>query len=428
VISVMHNSDMVRVTPAAICLACAVALAAGASAQEPAKPLPPVDAPTEPQQPTSPQSGVVAPPVEGLERTPAWSSSLGLTAGYDSNVDLLPGDEGSGDASGRLDASVKRRFSREGFRAEFEANAGALAYKELDEFNALPFGGRFEADGTGDTGTRAVAALEYRHDYLRNSASFVEAGLVRYNVLASTASASLDIAERTTNRSGFVAGASYRAISYQDDVQPAGNTLSLGGGWAWRPSENDQLSVRYLFKRERSDGYPGSNNHDVRLTWERRLTAKLQLSAFGGVGRAETLADGEVRTSPSGGLRLDGRQGRHELGANYEYSFGQAYGLGRSLLFNGIALYEGYSLTPRWSVYVRGSLSRGRDPLDPSYVLDGEGVTAFLSHRVTPRCTLRASYSYWTRRETGVADYGSNVLELKLLYQLESRKTITTGR
>jgi hypothetical protein len=369
-----------------------------------------------------------AKPSGAATRLPRWTTSLTLSGGYDSNVDLLPAHLGREDFSGRLKASVKGHFAPKSWRVALGGDGGILIYRKLSAYNAVPFGGSLSAGGEISRRTRLATELDYRHDYNRNMASFVDAGLVANNLLTSTALATIGLSQQLVHRVSLVADASYRRVSFQDELQPEGDTLSLSARLEWKPAETDRVSMYYVRRRERSRGYAGSNNDETRISWERRLTGTLDTALFAGYGRAQLLDGPRTVTSPSAGARLDGRYGRHQVSGSYEHSLLQAYGLSRSLFFDTVSLNEGYAVTPRWSVFIKGSLSRASDPVDATYRLDGEGVNGTLALRVSPRRTMRASYSYWTRRESGGLAFGSHVLELSLLYERSSEALVREGR
>jgi hypothetical protein len=135
-----------------------------------------------------------------------------------------------------------------------------------------------------------------------------------------------------------------------------------------------------------------------------------------GVARERPIGTAETVTPWSVAGRLVGKQGRHRVSANYRHSLEQAYGFGRSLEFDAVSLDEDYAVTPRFSLGLRGSYSRGRDPLGASYRLTGWSAFGELAYRLSPRTSTRIVYSYVTSGDTERPDVSSHVVELSLTY------------
>jgi hypothetical protein len=400
-----------------VALAVSAAFATVAAAQEPIEALPPPDQAVEPAQPAGSDaasfktaSGLAGP------REPRWRTALRLSGGYDSNVNLASADEALSDTPGQVLGSVKGRFGREPWRLGLQAEAGANLYPKVSEFNAPVFGGNLDVERKSSPHTRLFMRHNYRRDYVRSIVRVVDAGLVPGKVLSSTYTGGLGFQQGLAPRVSMIADASYDRVSYDEDRLPAGDTLALSAGLAWDLHETERMDLTYRYHSTRTGGLDGQG-HGAALAWSRRLTRALDAGIVAGIARDEPLGSLETVTPWSLAGRLAGTHRRHRVSASYRHSLEQAYGFGRSLLFDTVSLDEDYALTPRFSTGLRGSYSRGRDPIGgSSYRLRGWSALGELAYRVSPRTSARLVYSYVTTGDSDRPDVSSHLLEFSLSY------------
>lgn len=392
-------------------------LSSAAAAQEPIERLPPSDEAIEPEQPAKSDSEAPAKP--RAEATgppqPRWRTGFRMSAGYDSNVNLASAEDAVSDTPGLVVASVKGRFGRQPWRLGVQADGGANIYPEISEFNAPVFGGSLDLERTTAGRSRFYLRNNYRRDYVRSIVRFVDAGLVPGKVLSSAYTGGVGVEQALAPRVSAIADASYDRVSYEDEQFPAGDTGTLGAGLAWDVAETDRVDLTYQYHRTRSGDLDGQG-HVVGLSWSRRLSRTLDAGISAGVAREEPLGSGETVNPWSVAGRLAGKHGRHRVAASYRHSLEQAYGFGRSLQFDAVSLDEDYSLTRRLVGGLRGSYSRGRDPLGGSYSLTGWSALGELAYRASPRTTARLMYSFVRTADNELPDVSSHVLELSLSY------------
>lgn len=401
-----------------VALGVSALLSRSVAAQEPVEPLPAPDRFVEPVQASRSDSEASAKtsPESAGPREPRWRTTLRLSGGYDSNVNLAIDEDAVSDTPGQILGSVRGRFGREPWRVGVQADAGGNIYPDLSEFNAPVFGGSLDAERTATGHTKFFLRNNYRRDYIRSIVRFVDAGLVPGKVLSSAYTGSVGLEQGLAPRVSAVADGSYDRVSYDEDQLPAGDTMAASAGLAWDLRETDRVDLRYRYHRTRTRDLDG-RGHGVDLSWSHRLTRVLDSSLSAGVAREEPLGSLETVTPWSVAARLAGKQGRHRVTASYRHALEQAYGFGRSLQFDSAALDEDYALTPRLSGGLRGSYSRGTDPSGGSYRLTGWSVLGELAYRVSPRTSARLVYSYVTTGDTDRPDISSHLLEFSLSYE-----------
>jgi hypothetical protein len=403
--------------PFAFALVVSVVFAAAAAAQEPIEPLPPSDQAVEPAQPATSDASAAKPPsTDAGPKEPRWRTGLRLSGGYESNVNLAIDEDALSDTPGQVLGSVKGRFGRKPWRLGLEAEAGANVYPQVSEFNAPVFGGSLDVERTRLPHTRFFTRHNYRRDYVRSIVRFVDAGLVPGKVLSSTYTGGLGIQQGLSPRVSLIADASYDRVSYDEDRLPAGDTIAGSAGFAWDLHETDRVDLTYRYHRTRTGDLDGQG-HGAALSWSRRLTKALDAGLQAGIAREEPLGTLETVTPWSVAGRLVGTHGRHRVSTSYRHSLEQAYGFGRSLLFDTVSLDEDYALTPRLSTGLRGSYSRGRDPIGDSYRLRGWSAQGELAYRVSARSAARLVYSYVTTGDTERPDVSSHLVEFSLSYE-----------
>jgi hypothetical protein len=393
-------------------------LASTALAQEPIEPLPAPDEAIEPEQPA--KSEVDAPAKPGAEATgtaePRWRTGFRLSESYDSNVNLATDEDAVSDWPALVIASLKGHFGRQPWRLGIQAEGGANIYPEVSEFNAPVFGGSLDLERTGSGPSRVYVHGNYRRDYVRSIVRLVDAGLLPGKVLSSAYTGGAGFQRGLAPRLSFIADATYDRVSYDEDRIPAGDTGAAGGGFAWDVSATDRVDLTYQYHRTRSGDLDGQG-HVAGLSWSRRLSRTLDAGIAAGIAREKPLGSEETLNPWSLTGRLSGKHGRHRVAASYRHSLEQAYGFGRSLEFDAVSLDEDYSLTPRMVGGLRGSYSRGDDPLDSSYTLTGWSALGELVYRVSPRTTARLGYSFVRTGDSERPDISSHLVEFSLSWE-----------
>jgi hypothetical protein len=397
------------------------AVASRALGQQPTDPLPAPDEPVKHLPPSEPLAAAPMTVVEQKGPASEWSALFGIGGGYDSNVDFLPkGDPTAvdlerGDFSGRLQGSLKAQFARRSWILVLQGDGSGIAYRNATGYDVFIYGGGVNTGGKISSLTRVSADLSYHRDYTRNLLRIADAALVEGRFLTNLATGSAQVSHRIKPLIGLVVGAVYERITFENDL-PGGDTLSLNAGLSWTPRERDKVNAYFVHRRTVARGDIG-NSDGIEMSWDRRLTSQMDTGVTVGLNRSDLLRRTEKGRSTFESLagRLAGRHRRHALSAKFDHSLAQAYGLGRSLIFDVLTVDDGYSVTPRLNLALRGSFSRGHDP-DIDYRLKGEGLSSILTYQLAPRTTGRFSYSFWTRRETGGRPVYAHVLELSLLY------------
>jgi hypothetical protein len=105
--------------------------------------------------------------------------------------------------------------------------------------------------------------------------------------------------------------------------------------------------------------------------------------------------EAQSSTTPSGGLSIGYKAGRHNLSAAFNRTVGLAYALGTSTVSNNLSLAESYNWTPRLSLGLSGLAVLSRDPVDQANVYRTFGLGATASYRLSTRMSLSPAYFFY---------------------------------
>jgi len=400
---------------AAFVVSCALAMFTEAAwPQEPIKSLPP---PASTVEPATPAERLTTPADDQQSGPPRWITGVRLGTGYDSNVPLAPTTQiDSGDFTGELRASALGQFAIRDWRLGVEGDGGALVHGRLNDYDTFVFRGGLSASGSVSRRTRLRTAHSYFYDYIRDFTPLSDAGLATNQVILSSYDGTVDITHDLKPRLAILADAEYARNSYSDDALPEGDTIIGKLGLAWRSRPTETLTFRYVYERPRSDDLTGWTSGG-RMIYERRLSTRAAAEVSLGAGRSRPLGRSETVTPWLAGAQLNGHFGTHQLVGAFRHAIDQAYGYGRSLIFDSIWLEDHKDWTPRWRTSVRGSLGKGHEPAGADFEVAGRNLQAGVNYRATPRVSTRLTFIHQRSRDTTRGTAISNSLVLWLVYE-----------
>jgi hypothetical protein len=226
---------------------------------------------------------LMAPACSSLVRAAEYSLEYGAEASYEnnSNVNLNPDPIEVSGGFIAFPLLLKRRSERT--EASFDAKASFYRY-DVEEYDSDNQDLQGKLKYQLERGEMDVAA-GYLRDSTRDS-EFLDTGVVGPAATRrETASAGANISRLFTERKGFVAGMSYRDVSYQADRLQDFDYLSGYGGWLHQWSEVTQLRLQAYGNRfENSGGIVNvsSDGLGVQLGIDTQLSERLTLFLLAG--------------------------------------------------------------------------------------------------------------------------------------------------
>lgn len=191
------------------------------------------------------------------------------------------------------------------------------------------------------------------------------------------ASLNLQVSALTT---ASVTGSYYKALFQQDEVnQPRlrnGDKLAGGLGLSRKLSDEDSVNLSYGFAKS-DQRLTSAYIHSVSLGYARVLGEFTNAGLFIGASRREAIATTDPtttdpattapRTTLTGGVALGRELENSSVSLGYSRNLEPLFGFGRDVVHDSFHLSLRRTMTRHVAMTARGSYSRSRDPLDPTF-------------------------------------------------------------
>jgi hypothetical protein len=347
-----------------------MALAASALATAQTRPVAPPPVPT---GDSAVGTGVsTAPP----QPPRAWVYSLGVGAGWESNVGLAFGS-GQGDFGGVGQATLSRRFR--GAKGELTLSGRALGYvyDEMTEHNSLNGDVRLSGQRRLGTNSNGSLDLSVSSDQSYNTGILIEQGSLLPATRVTTWSATGDVRRRVSERNSVRFAAFATRLEFAEAMQrEPSDRLRMSLDFDRRMGLRDNLTFAYSAEVSNdaqlvaADGTatPRWWSHYFSAQWSRRFSARTGLLVEGGTSYTPMAVEAGLERPWSffGGLSLDHRVGSSTVMAYYRREVIPVFGTGQLQLADRGMLNLNAPFGGRYVLSLGGAYTGSSQPALPA--------------------------------------------------------------
>jgi hypothetical protein len=325
-----------------------------------------------------------------------WVFSLGLSGGYESNVDFFASEDVSGDYLGSASASIghSRRSARGQFN--FSVYGGGFRYRNTSD--------RDRVDLSGYLGGSYQASPRVTFSY-SGYGSYVPADRSRVLIISGVQlppdqtigyGGTLGMEAHTGEKTTFSMRGGYDRVNFESEEFVDTASAHAGFRFGRKLSPRSDLYLFYDFLRT-EDAQADSDNHQAALGWSHLVGRALTFSVASGAGFSR-----QPRTPDSSGERwyyygtagIDGRIGRSTIALQGRRSANPAYGIGGNVLSWGAALSLGIPIEKWGNLALSGVNTWSEDPATKTSAYVSQDAGASFSVRVVRHLALVLSYGY----------------------------------
>jgi hypothetical protein len=348
----------------------AVSLAIPGAVPAQTRPLPQI--PTPPAAPVSSEAAesgeAPAAAPQGPGSAPGWVYSLGLGAGWESNVGLTPGAAQS-DFGGVFNGGLTRSIKNSRGDVGFSARALGYVYNEQTQHNSLNGDVRLHGQQRLARTTTGSLDLSLSSDQSYNSSILIDQGVLlpATRVLTYSGSAELVVraSERTTLRGGVMADRS----AFPDSVGLQASTrLRMSADLNRRMGQRDSLALVYSAEladaaQPTLDSTPAPSlwSQYFSTQWSHKLSSRSAFLLEAGASYTPQGIEAGLQRQWSffGGASLDTRVRRATFTAYYRREVIPVFGVGGLRLADRVGLNAFAPFGQRWVVTFGGAYSGG---------------------------------------------------------------------
>jgi len=251
----------------------------------------------------------------------------------------------------------------------------------------------------------------------QDASVITDTGVILPSVTARTGSTSTALSYSLSPKTKLSWTLSHTGAGFESTVFRGGSSVSSGVSVTRQLNRGQSFGVSGSYTLNFQDA--GSANIQTYLaTWQGSIGRRWTVFASGGV-RPYTIPEEEgYRFSPAAtvGVRRQIRQGQ-TIGASYDYTIEQAFGLDQTHLVHTVAGNYEFSWARRYNASFGASYSNGIYPLLPDVKLIGELADASFAYKILNDLSLAinvSAYSRAVRPDPAVSAYRAGV---SLIYQ-----------
>jgi hypothetical protein len=322
-------------------------------------------------------------------RPPRWNFELQADESWESNPRFVEDGDGSFVSRGSL--AFSRIWYASRGQLTLEGDASALRYASAPDLDRIDYGGTATGSYQLSQRVHTVIAQTYSVSNALEATALTSVGLLLPQVQAQTLQSRLAVDARVSELSSLVFEAQYERVEFDSDTLIDAGTLSGSGSFTRKLGEVRSVGLEYTLLHSDPDGPTGTETaQSVVAVWNDRLARRVFVSASAGAA-ALSSADQDTRSyTPVGGLSLDARWPRGNLGVGYQRTVNHAFGLGHDRVLDLVSLGFAKTLFRNVDVRVAGSYGWSRDPQDPAFRLDTLAATAGVHCPLTKGFALTA--------------------------------------
>jgi len=363
--------------------------------------------------------GVVlaAPSLAGAQtarRPPKNQFELSLQAqgSWDQNIFLTPAD-GGGQYLGDLTAGLGylRRARRSSLT--LGAQATAQGYAEQGTLNQVGYAAQGGLSLTPSRGTSFALNQTYVSAYTRDIARLGQAGLVLPLYVAQQAETTLSAERRLSSRWAAGLDGSYVRIHFPSGALIDGDELSILPSLRRTVGRHTAIVANYGIQQARATGV-GTRVQGATLGIMRRPPRGFGYVLTGGGAYLERsralLAIGTTE------LSLTGRKAN--VVGRYERKIRQAFGYGREVATEMVALRVSRTLARPLTFSAGGTLAVNSDPGDPTFWFRSDTYSAGLQWALTSELSAAGTCTYWRNDNARTPPVSSTRFSMSLGYRM----------